>query len=125
MGSNPDRNGEPAHWLFWREHRRGSCARRGGTSRKASRGSSLPRWTARPGRWRSSPGDRADALDRRRLRPASHRPERASLRPDPRTKETRDRARATHLFEEPGALEEVARLATEWFNRYLGKRLTA
>lgn len=27
--------------------------------------------------------------------------------------------RATHLFEEPGALEEVARLAREWFTRYL------
>jgi dienelactone hydrolase len=27
---------------------------------------------------------------------------------------------ATHLFEEPGALEEVARLAAEWFTRYLG-----
>jgi pimeloyl-ACP methyl ester carboxylesterase len=26
---------------------------------------------------------------------------------------------ATHLFEEPGTLEEVARLATEWFQRYL------
>ena len=26
---------------------------------------------------------------------------------------------ATHLFEEPGALEEVARLAAEWFRRYL------
>jgi putative phosphoribosyl transferase len=26
---------------------------------------------------------------------------------------------ATHLFEEPGALEEVARLANEWFRRYL------
>jgi dienelactone hydrolase len=26
---------------------------------------------------------------------------------------------ATHLFEEPGALEEVARLATDWFMRYL------
>jgi len=26
---------------------------------------------------------------------------------------------ATHLFEEPGALEEVARLATEWFQQYL------
>jgi putative phosphoribosyl transferase len=29
--------------------------------------------------------------------------------------------RATHLFEEPGALEEVARLATEWFQEHLGK----
>jgi dienelactone hydrolase len=27
---------------------------------------------------------------------------------------------ATHLFEEPGALEEVAALAREWFVRYLG-----
>jgi pimeloyl-ACP methyl ester carboxylesterase len=27
--------------------------------------------------------------------------------------------RATHLFEEPGALEEVARLAAAWFTRYL------
>jgi dienelactone hydrolase len=26
---------------------------------------------------------------------------------------------ATHLFEEPGALEEVARLATNWFSHYL------
>jgi putative phosphoribosyl transferase len=26
---------------------------------------------------------------------------------------------ATHLFEEPGALEEVAKLAAEWFGRYL------
>ena len=26
---------------------------------------------------------------------------------------------ATHLFEEPGTLEEVARLAGEWFKRYL------
>ena len=26
---------------------------------------------------------------------------------------------ATHLFEEPGALEEVARLAREWFERHL------
>ncbi len=27
--------------------------------------------------------------------------------------------RATHLFEEPGALEQVARLASQWFERYL------
>jgi hypothetical protein len=26
---------------------------------------------------------------------------------------------ATHLFEEPGTLEEVARLAAGWFRRYL------
>ena len=28
---------------------------------------------------------------------------------------------ATHLFEEPGALEEVARLAGDWFARHLGR----
>jgi dienelactone hydrolase len=28
--------------------------------------------------------------------------------------------RATHLFEEPGALEEVARLAADWFSAHLG-----
>jgi putative phosphoribosyl transferase len=27
---------------------------------------------------------------------------------------------ATHLFEEPGTLEEVARLAKEWFLSHLG-----
>ena len=27
---------------------------------------------------------------------------------------------ATHLFEEAGALEQVARLARDWFGRYLG-----
>jgi putative phosphoribosyl transferase len=26
---------------------------------------------------------------------------------------------ATHLFEEPGTLEQVAQLAAEWFGRYL------
>lgn len=31
-------------------------------------------------------------------------------------------AGATHLFEEPGALEEVGRLASEWFTRYLSER---
>ncbi|WER49750.1 alpha/beta hydrolase [Cupriavidus sp. WKF15] len=30
---------------------------------------------------------------------------------------------ASHLFEEPGALESVARLAAQWFERYLGKAL--
>jgi pimeloyl-ACP methyl ester carboxylesterase len=28
---------------------------------------------------------------------------------------------AAHLFEEPGALEQVAKLATDWFSTYLGK----
>jgi alpha-beta hydrolase superfamily lysophospholipase len=27
--------------------------------------------------------------------------------------------RATHLFEEPGAIDEVAGLAADWFERYL------
>jgi dienelactone hydrolase len=29
--------------------------------------------------------------------------------------------RATHLFEEPGALEEVSRLATKWFQTHVGE----
>jgi dipeptidyl aminopeptidase/acylaminoacyl peptidase len=29
---------------------------------------------------------------------------------------------ATHLFEEPGALEQVARLASDWFTGHLSKR---
>src|SRR5439155_24409439 len=36
-----------------------------------------------------------------------------------RTKEISIIPRATHLFEEPGTLEEAARLATAWFDRYL------
>jgi pimeloyl-ACP methyl ester carboxylesterase len=31
---------------------------------------------------------------------------------------------ATHLFEEPGKLEEVARLATGWFRRHLSEEVT-
>jgi hypothetical protein len=31
---------------------------------------------------------------------------------------------ATHLFEEPGALETVADLATQWFARYLASKET-
>jgi dienelactone hydrolase len=31
---------------------------------------------------------------------------------------------ATHLFEEPGALEQVARLARDWFARHLDRRLS-
>ena len=33
--------------------------------------------------------------------------------------------RATHLFEEPGALEEVARLAADWFGRHLATPASA
>lgn len=32
---------------------------------------------------------------------------------------------ATHLFEEPGKLEDVARLAREWFRRYLSKTVAS
>lgn len=30
---------------------------------------------------------------------------------------------ATHLFEEPGTLEEVAQKAAHWFTRFLGPRV--
>jgi dienelactone hydrolase len=36
-------------------------------------------------------------------------------------KEIKVLAGATHLFEEPGALDEVAALATEWFKRHLAE----
>ena len=32
---------------------------------------------------------------------------------------------ATHLFEEPGALDEVAKLATDWFSQHLATKLAA
>jgi putative phosphoribosyl transferase len=32
---------------------------------------------------------------------------------------------ATHLFEEPGALEQVAALAANWFERHLARRSSA
>jgi pimeloyl-ACP methyl ester carboxylesterase len=32
---------------------------------------------------------------------------------------------ATHLFEEPGTLEEAAHLAAEWFGRWFEQRITA
>ena len=37
----------------------------------------------------------------------------------PGTKELKIIPGATHLFEEPGTLEQVAQLASEWFSRYL------
>jgi hypothetical protein len=30
--------------------------------------------------------------------------------------------RATHLFQEPGTLDEVARLAADWFRKHLRSR---
>ena len=38
------------------------------------------------------------------------------------SKELRIIPGATHLFEEPGALEEVARMASDWFHRYLHRQ---
>jgi alpha-beta hydrolase superfamily lysophospholipase len=38
------------------------------------------------------------------------------------TKELKIVPGATHLFEEPGTLEEVARLAAEWFRQHLQPR---
>ncbi len=45
---------------------------------------------------------------------------RAALAALPGEKELRIVPGATHLFEEPGALEEVAQLAAAWFRRHLG-----
>lgn len=40
------------------------------------------------------------------------------------TKEMRIVPGATHLFDEPGALEQVAELAADWFSRHLAGRTT-
>lgn len=40
-------------------------------------------------------------------------------------KELRVIPNATHLFEEPGTLEEVARLAARWFRQFIGDRSVA
>lgn len=40
-------------------------------------------------------------------------------------KELKIVAGATHLFEEPGALEEVSRLAADWFSKYLRPKISA
>lgn len=45
---------------------------------------------------------------------------RVALAALPGEKELRMIPGATHLFEEPGALEEVSRLAAAWFERHLG-----
>jgi pimeloyl-ACP methyl ester carboxylesterase len=45
--------------------------------------------------------------------------ERALVRLGSRVKRLEIISGASHLFEEPGALEEVARLATDWFTRAL------
>jgi pimeloyl-ACP methyl ester carboxylesterase len=44
---------------------------------------------------------------------------REALQPIPAPKQLAIVAGATHLFEEPGALDEVARLAGDWFVQYL------
>ena len=47
------------------------------------------------------------------------------LAQDYREKELVIVPKATHLFEEPGALEEVGRLATAWFRRHFIAELPA
>ena len=70
-------------------------------------------------RWWLTPGHSTDPARRRRQR--SHRcgPQRASRRPARRTGRDRVVPGATHLFEEPGALEAVVELATGSLNRWL------
>ena len=49
---------------------------------------------------------------------------REALEELPGEKELKIISGATHLFEEPGALDEVSRLAKEWFQRHLGRENT-
>ena len=79
----------------------------------------LARRPARSRRRRLAARGGANAAHRRRARRAGDRAERAGPSAAARAGADRDRAGATHLFEEPGALEQVARLALEWCRLYL------
>ena len=112
---------EPADRLLRRQHRRrGGAGRRGarsdGRSAPWSRAAGVPTWPAR----RCSTGAGADAAHRRRARCRRAGAERAGVRAAPvREKRLEIVPGATHLFEEPGALDQVIDLARQWFTRHL------
>ena len=100
--------------LFRCQHRcRGRAGRRGG--RGSHRRRRLPRGAARPRGRRAPPGAGANPADRRRRRRAGDRHERGSPGTADLRQEAGERARATHLFEEPGALDQVVAHAAAWF----------
>src|SRR5205085_2745672 len=66
----------------------------------------------------------AYTLDRRRSRRCRHRPESGSPRATAAPETTRQRPRRHSPVREPGTLEEVARLAREWFTENLVERHT-
>ena len=97
-----------------------------GRARGGGRRGRLARRTAGPGRRPAGGRTRAGAADRRRARRGRTRAEPRGPAPVDGTAELAVVPGATHLFEEPGALEEVSRLAGAWFEQNLkpvGSRL--
>ena len=119
LAGRPARNRGPAAWVFRGEHRGRRRTRRGRASTRLDRCDRLAR---RP------PGSGHDALPRVTapclLIVGGN--DRAGPRAQPAGVRTHDVSAAalvvpgaTHLFPEPGALEEVAQRAKEWFLQYL------
>ena len=119
LGARPSRLPGSAGRLLRGQHRRGGRAV-GGRRRPGRRRGRLPGRPARPGRAAAGTGAGADAADRRRpgrrwcsSSTGRHRPgcgvqTRLAVVPG-----------ATHLFEEPGTLEQAATLARDWFVDHL------
>ena len=105
--------------IFRRQHRR--CCRAGGGSRASqdcARGR-LARRAPRSGRTGARACRGANSADSRGNDPLVIELSRAALAQLRCEKRLVIVLGATHLFEEPGALDEVARLAREWFERHL------
>jgi len=81
-------------------------------------GAALVAAAAKPG---ASPCLRSDLFDRWRRRSSRNRTEQAGSAQLRCEKRLEIVPGATHLFEEPGTLEQVAELARGWFRRYLAQ----
>ena len=121
LGQRPHGSCEPARRLFRREHRRGGRAHRRGRAPDDGARGRVARRAAGPGRrlrcracWRrrcsSSAADDEPVIGDEPRRDAADGalPSSSQIVPG-----------ATHLFEEPGTLEQVMQLAAAWFGRYL------
>ena len=104
-----------------REHRRRRGAGGGWGAGRGDRRCGLARRTARPGSRPAAGGAGTGTADRRRPRQDRDRPQPRRAAPAATPSKLAIVPGATHLFEEPGALGEVSRLAGDWFERHLGR----
>ena len=98
--------------LLRSEHRRRRGALGGRRRRRPDPRRRLPRRPSRPRRATPGQGGGERPADRRQPRSGRGRSQPAGAGADARTRTARVMPGATHLFEEPGALDEVARLAS-------------